>query len=221
MVDLTDRPALVHAAVERLARAWIVELDQLEGMNLLSLDCNNTRIGSGGYGYSRELPGADFDPLWVKPHNMWGCSNAQIFSGVSPEMHWEFAVEHDLPWLSRWGLSYYGCCEALDGKMDILRRVPNLRKVSGSPWCNVKRLIDKIGADYVISRKPNPAVLAHDAWQPEVAREELESFLEATEGNCHVEFIMKDISTVRRQPQRLWEWASIAMDVVQNFVEKK
>ena len=25
---------------------------------------------------------------------------------------------------------------------------------------------------------------------------------------CHVELIMKDISTVRYQPQRLWEWAA-------------
>ncbi len=33
------------------------------------------------------------------PHNMWGCSNAQIFSEVSPQMRWEFAVEHDLRWL--------------------------------------------------------------------------------------------------------------------------
>ena len=46
---------------------------------------------------------------------MWGCSNAQIFSEVSPKMHWEFALEHDLRWLRRWGLNYYGCCEPLDG----------------------------------------------------------------------------------------------------------
>jgi hypothetical protein len=216
-----ERPALVHAAVERLVNAWMVELDQFVEKDLLALDCNNTRIGSGGNGYSSELPGADFDPLWVKPRNMWGCSNAQIFSGVSPEMHWEFAIAHDLPWLSRWGLACYGCCEALDRKVDILRRIPNLRKISASPWCNVERLIDKVGGDYVISRKANPAVLAHDVWQPELARQELQSFLESTAGNCHVEFIMKDISTVRYQPQRLWEWAAIAMEVVENFAEAK
>ncbi len=26
---------------------------------------------------------------------------------------------------------------------------------------------------------------------------------------------MKDVSTVRRQPQRLWEWAAIAMEEVE------
>lgn len=113
MLDLTERPALVHAAVRRMVDAWMTELDQFVEQNLLSLDANNTRIGSGGYGYTRELPGADYHPESVKPHNMWGCSNAQIFSGVSPAMRWEFAVAHALRRLARWGLVYHGCCEPL------------------------------------------------------------------------------------------------------------
>ena len=52
MIDLVERPELVHAAVERMVDAWMIELDQFEAQNLLSLDCNNTRIGSGGYGYT-------------------------------------------------------------------------------------------------------------------------------------------------------------------------
>ena len=52
MIDLIERPDMVHAAVERMVDAWMVELDQFEEQNLLSLDCNNTRIGSGGYGYT-------------------------------------------------------------------------------------------------------------------------------------------------------------------------
>ena len=216
MLDLHERPALVHAAVDRMVDAWMKELDQFVKQNLLSLDCNNTRIGSGGYGYTQGLPGADYNPELVKPHNMWGCSNAQIFSEVSPAMHWEFAVEHDLRWLARWGLVYYGCCEPLDRKMEILRRIPNLRKISASPWCKTPRLVEKVGADYVISRKPNPAVFADDVWNPERARDDLRQFLEAARG-CHVELIMKDISTVRYQPQRLWEWAGIAMEVAEAF----
>ena len=217
MLDLIERPELVHAAVERMVDAWSVELDQFVQQNLLALDANNTRIGSGGYGYTSQLPGNDFDPQHVKPHNMWGCSNAQIFSEVSPQMHWEFAVEHDRRWLARWGLVYYGCCEPLDQKIDILRRIPNLRKISASPWCNEKRLIEKVGADYVLSRKPSPAIFAGDGWHPEQAREEMSGFLEKTRGQCHVELIMKDISTVRYQPQRLWEWARIAMEVAEQF----
>ncbi len=216
MIDMIERPELVHADVERMVDAWMVELDQFVEQNLLSLDGNNTRIGSGGYGYTSQLPGNDHDPNYVKPHNMWGCSNAQIFSSVSPQMHWEFALEHDLRWLSRWGFTYYGCCEPLDQKIDILRKIPNLRKISVSPWCNTKRTIEQIGGDYVISRKPSPAILAEDNWHPERARQDLTDFLEQARG-CHVELIMKDISTVRYQPQRLWQWAEIASEVAQKF----
>ena len=116
MVDMIERPELVHAGVERMVDAWMVELDQFVAQNLLSLDCNNTRIGSGGYGYTNQLPGPDCDPNHIKPHNMWGCSNAQIFSEVSPRMHWEFALEHDLRWLSRWGLTITAAASRWTGR---------------------------------------------------------------------------------------------------------
>lgn len=216
MMDMVDRPDLVHAAVEKMVDAWMVELDQFIALNALVLDCRNIRIGSGGYGYVSDLPGKDFDPAHVKPHNMWGCSNAQIFSEVSPEFQWEFAIQHDIRWLSRWGLNYYGCCEPLDGKAEILKRIPNLRKVSTTPWCKTERAVETLGAHWVMSRKPNPAILAEDDWHPERARHDLRAFLEAARGG-HVELIMKDISTVRRQPQRLWEWSRIAMEEAEAF----
>jgi len=212
MEDLILRPDMVHAAVDRMVDAWMVELDQFVAQNLLSLDCNNTRVGSGGYGYTSQLPGKDYGPGYVKPHNMWGCSNAQAFSEVSPEMHWEFAIAHDLRWLERWGMVYYGCCEPLDGKLDILRRIPNLRKISVSPWCKPERAIDGIGRDYVISHKPSPAILAESAWDADQARRNIRGFLDRTGGDCHVELIMKDISTVRYNPKNLWSWAAIAME---------
>jgi hypothetical protein len=217
MVDLIERPDLVHAAVDRMVDAWMVELDQFEQQNLLSLDCSNIRVGSGGYGYTSQLPGKKFDPNHVKPHNMWGCSNAQIFSGVSPKMHWEFALQHDLRWLQRWGLVYYGCCEPLSSKIEMLRRIPNLRKISASPWCKTKPLIEKVSGDYVLSRKPNPAIFAEDTWHPDRARTDLIEIVETAAGQCHIEFIMKDISTVRYEPQRLWEWSRIAMEVAEEF----
>jgi hypothetical protein len=212
MMDMIDRPEFVHAAVERMVDSSMEELDRLIELKLLTLDNDETRVGSGGFGYASDLPGDDYDPDWVKPHNMWGCSNAQIFSEVSPQMHWDFAIEHDLRWLKRWKMTYYGCCEPLDGKMDLMRRIPNLRKISVSPWCNSQRAVDEIAGDYVMSRKPTPAVLASDTWHPEQARAQIREFLDLAEGKCHVELIMKDISTVRYEPQRLWEWTEIAME---------
>jgi hypothetical protein len=184
--------------------------------NLLSLNNDNTRIGSGGYGYTNELPGPDFNPEHALPRNLWGCATAQIFGSVSPRMHWDFALQHEMRWLRRWGLTYYGCCEPLDAKMGILRRIPNLRKVSVSPWVDIDRAVKTIGTDYVMSRKPNPAVVAPDDWRPEVARQDLADFLEKARG-CHIEIILKDISTVRYQPHRLWEWEKITMEMAEKY----
>jgi hypothetical protein len=214
MYALVDDPEMVNAAVERMVDAWMVELDQFEEQNLLSLDCGNTRIGSGGYGYVSELPGKPFDPDHVRPKNMWGCSNAQIFSEVSPDMHWEFAMRHALRWMERWGLTYYGCCEPLQNKIHLLKKIPNLRKVSVSPWNDYRKILPDLGSDYVASVKPNPAIFAEDGWDAKGAEANLRMALEAGEGASHIEFIMKDISTVRYRPQLLWEWADIAMKVV-------
>ncbi len=216
MRDLVDRPEMVEAAISRLVDAYLRELDQWEALNLLTRNDDNTRIGSGGYGYTCALPGLDLDPEHPLPRNLWGCATAQIFGSVSPRMHWDFALKHELRWLGRWGLTYYGCCEPLDVKMGILHRIPNLRKVSTSPWVNVDRAIKEIGGRYVMSRKPTPAWLAEDTWRPDVAEADLRAFLDKACG-LPVEVILKDISTVRYQPQRLWEWEKMAMRVVEEY----
>jgi hypothetical protein len=215
MVDMIDRPEFIHAAYERMVDAWMTELDQFDEQNLLSLDGANVRIGSGGYGYVSDLPKEPFDPLHVHPRDMWGCSNAQILASVSPEMHWEFAMEHDLRWMNRWGLNYYGCCEPLDRKVGLLERIPRLRKVSVSPWNDMGRIFSGIGPRWVASVKPNPAIFLDAEWDEDAARASIDGVLDiaAAEG-VSVELIMKDISTVERKPQKLWAWARIADEAV-------
>jgi hypothetical protein len=216
MLDLVMRPQMVNDVVSHLVDAYLYELDQWEALNLLTRNDDNTRIGSGAYGYTDELPGDAYDSAHPRTENLWGCATAQIFSTVSPDMHWEFGLRHEMRWLERWGLTYYGCCEPLDIKMGILRRIPNLRKISMSPWVDVERAAAEVGTDYVFSRKPTPAVLAEDAWRPELARRQLRDTLVKARG-CRIEIIMKDISTVRYQPQRLWEWSEMAVELAEEM----
>jgi hypothetical protein len=211
MRDLIDRPALVHAAMQRLVSAYLYRLDQYENQGLLALNNTNVRVGSGGLGYSDQLPAPGFDPNHIRTQDLWGCATAQIFSAVSPRMHEEFALRHERRWLERFGLNYCGCCEPLDGKVHILKNVPNLRKISMSPWIDVERAVRNVGDQYVFSYKPSPAIFAEDHWNLPRARQVLRQFLERSRG-CVVEIILKDISTVRYQPQRLWEWAAMAAE---------
>ena len=218
LMDMALRPELVHAAMDRLVSAYLCRLDQYEKLNLFSLNNGNFRIGSGGLGFTGELPQNDFDPGKVTTRDQWGNATAQIFSEVSPEMHWEFALQYEMRWLERFGMTYYGCCEPLHMKMDMLKRVPNLRKISMSPWIDMDKAVERVGNGYVFSYKPSPAVLATDQWNPAHARQVLRAALEKPcKSGCIVEVIMKDISTLRYEPRRLWEWAGIAMDVVQEL----
>jgi len=86
--------------------------------------------------------------------------------------------------------------------------------VSMSPWVDEERGAEEIGKDYVYSRKPTPALLAFDPFDPEQVRQHLMTTRQVCEKNgCSLEFILKDISTVRYEPQRLFKWAEVAMEV--------
>ena len=214
-MDMVTRPDYVHRLMDRLTTAYMRRLDQYEQLNILAL--NNERWLGGGPQFTDELPSPDCDPNRIRTHDMWGRTMSQIFSAVSPDMHEEFALQYECRYLERFGLTYYGCCEPLDKKMDILRKnVPNLRKVSMSPWIDLDVAAEGIGKDYVFSLKHNPAVLCRDDWDPEFVRRDLTCILERLRG-MHVEIIMKDISTVRYEPERLWEWARIACEVAEQF----
>lgn len=211
---MISRPDFVHQVMERLVHAHLSRLDQYERLNVLALNNGPYRVGSGGFGFTSELPQADFDSRYVRAIDIWGSSAAQIFTGVSPEMHQEFALQYEKLWLERFGLTYYGCCEPLHKKIGILKNISNLRKISVSPWADRKEAARNIGDKYVLSLKPNPALFAAENWNPEAVRQELKADLEKTKG-CIVEVIMKDISTCRRQPHRLWEWAEIVMELTE------
>jgi hypothetical protein len=211
MYDLVDRPDLVHKVMERLTAAYLRGLDQYEEKNLLALNNCNYRIGSGGLGYTDVLPQDDFNGNKTRTEDLWGCGAAQIFSSVSPEMHHEFALQYEIRWMKRFGLNYYGCCEPLDRKIDILSTIPNLRKISMSPWVDLERASANVDRKYVISWKPNPDIFVGGKWNADEVRRDLAASLRKLKNNV-VEIIMKDVSSLEYTPQHLWEWARIAVE---------
>jgi len=202
--------------MDRLTSALISQLEQRERLGLLSLNNGNCRVGSGGLGYTELLPQKDFDGARVRSMDLWGSATAQIFSEVSPAMHEEFALKHELRWLERFGLNCYGCCEPLHRKVEMLKKVPRLRRISMSPRVDIDVAAAAVGDRYIYSHKPNPAILASDVWNPEAARRELRDALDRTRG-CVVEVILKDISTVRHDPKRLSDWAAVASEVTEAY----
>ena len=208
LLDLALRPEYVHALMEKLLDAYLYRLDQAEELGLLASNNTNIRVGSGAYGHTGELPAPR--NAGVPLADMWGFATAQLFGSVSP------ALQYEIRWLKRFGRNYYGCCEPLHDKIGILEQVPNLRKISMSPWADLEAARELMGERFVYSMKPNPSWMAGEGWDAEAFREELRGNLRILEG-CAVEIPLKDISTVRRDPQRLWEWARVATEVAEEF----
>ncbi len=208
--DMVDRPAFVHRGIACMVDAHLARLDQLQAQGLLSVSDGNHRVGSGGLGITDLLPQPDYDGMHARPIDQWGTATGQIFSGASPAMHDEFCLQHEMRWLERFGLNCYGCCEPLHHKIGILKKIPRLRRISMSTWVNVEKAVEAIGQDYIFSYKPNPSVVAWDTWDAEQARKDLRRVLEKTKG-CVVELILKDITTCRHEPRRIWEWCELAI----------
>jgi hypothetical protein len=208
------RPEFMHKLIARVCQAFLRALDQFQHLGLIARNDTSVRIGSGAYGYTGDLPRAR--ERSASTAELWGSSTAQIFGSVSPEMHEEFGIAYERQWLERFGLAYYGCCEPLHDKIERLATIPNLRKISISPWADVAAAAEQMRGRYVISLKPSPSCLAESTFEIERVRRELDLKLEAARG-CNVEIVLKDISTVRHEPQRLWRWTEVATEMVRSL----
>jgi len=209
---LMDRPDFIHKILRRMTDGYLSMLDQLESQGLL---CGSQSLVHCTGAYTDELPATGYDPHKPRPQDLWMFGLAQMLGSVSPKMFQEFEVKYTNEICERFGLVYYGCCDPLHDRMAQVRMIPNVRKVSMSPWVDENRGAAEIGSDYVYSRKPTPALVAMDQFDGDLVRKDLTKTLNICDENgCPLEMILKDISTVRYEPERLTWWADIAMEVV-------
>ena len=116
---------------------------------------------------------------------------------MAPEMFHEFCFPYYRDVCAPMGLLYYGCCEATHPYWEDLRRLPHLKKISISRWCDEAFMGEALrGTELVFSRKPDPNFLSLDeklnesAWSAHIRQT-----IEATRG-VFVEFIIRDVYTV-------------------------
>lgn len=215
LIDLADRPEFMHKTVQKLTNIQLCEWDQIEALDLLDnspWDLHCTAISVS------DLPGKDFDGEKLTRKNVWGRGCAQIFAAVSKAMHEEFDIEYMKKTVGQCGLVYYGCCEPLDKKIDIVEKIPNLRKISITPWADVHVAAEAINTKYVLASKPNPSAVAVPMLDKDGLKKELGRILDACKrNNCACDIVLKDISTCCRRPQNIFEWEQIAMEMVQSY----
>ena len=206
LMDMYDRPEYLHEIIKKFTSAAHAELDfveqNLDVVKSNSLHCTPSPITVD--------EGKGLKSTWCR-------SMAQSFGVISPAMFKEFELDYLLSVAERFAYTYYGCCEPLDDKIEVLKQIPNLRKIGCSPWAKVESCAEQIGGNYVLSRKPNPANVAIHT-DPDVIRKEIEDTVRVCiKYGCPCDFTLKDISTVSGKPENLIIWAETASRVLDEY----
>jgi len=214
MLYMYDDPEGLHRLMGFFRDDHLSFILWCQNEGLLTLNNENDYIGSGGHGYTNELPrdgGGKHSPARLE--DLWMLGESQETVGVSPEMFDEFVLSYQLPLLDKAGLVYYGCCEPVHTRWKVIERIPNLRTVSVSPWCDQEFMAEALGRKYVFARKPNPALISTERWDEEAIRADLRRTLTIAR-NCEVELVMKDVHTLCGQPERLGRWVELAREEI-------
>jgi hypothetical protein len=217
MLDMVQNPSMVHDAMAFMTEGYERALQQYIDQNLLSLNNDSTYQSSGGNGYTDELPAPGFDPGSVRPCDMWASAEAQEMDSVSPRMHAEFILQYEKRLLRPFGLTGYGCCDDLTLKLDDIFRIPNLRRISISPFADVDACAEKLKGNYIFSWKPHPAHLIGD-FNENLVRDYIRHAVGITQANgCVMEMVLKDTHTCEHHPERFDRWLQIAREVRAEF----
>ena len=103
--------------------------------------------------------------------------------------------------------------ENLNNRWHVIRRIPNLARVSVSPWADQEFLAEAFGREYVFSRKPNPTLISTQVFDESLIRADIRRTLDIA-GGTRLEIIMKDVHTLNNEPERLARWVQIAREEI-------
>jgi len=209
--DLAFEPEYTHAIIKKFTEGARASMTQMEALGLFDAKVSNVHCTPP---YVSDFEGAP-EPATMK--QCWFRGMAQLFTEVSPQMFKEFELDYVMPLMAEFGLVYYGCCEALENKIPLLKTIPNLRKIGVSPWANPENCAEQIGKDYVYAHKPNPAHVS-GTFDEEATKKEISRVIETCQKHgCPYEFVIKDISTVTYKPQNLINWTKTVKGVIDRY----
>lgn len=190
----------------------------MESEGLLTLNNDNVVAGAGSFGFSDELPQTP-EGRAGRPRlrDLWINMNSQETVNISPAMFEEFVFPSYRDLAAEFGLVYFGCCEPVHSIWDrCIRHLPNLRKVSISPWCDEIIMGEQLrGSRVIYSRKPHPRFLGVGQFDAAAFREHITHTLKCAQG-CHLEIIFRDIYTLCGDKGR----AGQAMDIVRELIDR-
>ena len=220
LYDLYDEPELAHRIVGFFADGYRSIVDQCLEQNLFSLNHDGSYQGTGGFGYTGELPAPGYDGAHVRTRDLWASAEAQEMAPVSPAQTEEFAIRYERELLSRFGLNAYGCCEGLHDKLEYVKRIPNIRRISISPFADIVRCAEQLKGGFVYSWKPNPVFVSGPHFDEARIRDYLDGAMRAfRDHGCIPEMILADTHTIQHEPWRFTRWMCLCREATRKWYE--
>lgn len=215
-LGMVECPEEVHRLMAYLRDNALRVLRWYEAEGLLRPNHENQDSFGSSYNFTTQLPSQGYTGGPARLCDLWGSANSQETVGISPKMFHEFCFPYYYDICEPVGLLYYGCCEPAHPFWKDIARLPHLKKVSISRWCNQQMMGEALqGTGIVFSRKPDPNLLGVDVRLDEEAwAAHIRQTLEATRG-AFVEFIVRDVYTVHgdlSKPRRAVEIAHREID---------
>jgi len=214
MWDMVENPEWLHRLCGFMSRGVLRTHDQAEAAGHWHL-ANSTNQAMP-YAQELEDPQANGEP--VTRDRLWCFFAAQEMAQVSPAMHDEFILQYQLPMIRKFGLCAYGCCEDLTHKIDMLRQIPNLRRIGIVPVADVPKSAEQIGDEYVCSWRPNPSQMICCGYDPDLIRKVVTDAMDAfAVHGCHVDITLKDVQTIGHQPANLRRWVELVRSITDKY----
>ena len=204
--SIWDYPDLFKQMMDRIADSYIAYFRHLEAEGVLHQNHSFEWLGQGSLCFWDEEEKAG--P--VKTTDLWGFLDSQETVGMAPDMFHEFIFLYYKRIAECFGRMSYGCCEPVHTFWEDIKTLPNLKKVSISPWCDEQFMADQLrGKDIIYHRKPAPNYLGLDKQLDEEAfRAHIEKTLTTAQG-CHLEITQRDVYTVHNDIEKVKRYVQL------------
>ncbi|MBM3213807.1 hypothetical protein FJZ36_02680 [Candidatus Poribacteria bacterium] len=213
MVWVFDEPEAIHRIMSYLRDDRVAYHEFLELEGLLGLNNDSTLVGSGSPGFTTVLPQSGYNGT-ARLRDLWIWAESQETAGISPAMFDEFFLPYIADVAAQFGLIYYGCCEPVSDRWDmIIRAIPHVRAVSISPWCDMELIGQKLGKTCVFARKPKPWLISGYTPDWDGLRKDIQETLSASR-DCNTELVFRDVYRIEGDRPRLARWAAMVREEI-------
>ncbi len=216
-ISMIDYPEIFHQMMRQYTDDTLRLYRFMEHEKLMLPTTAYEELGQGTWCFTNELPAEPVDGS-LKASQLWGFMDSQETVGLSPDMFGEFIFPYYQEISSEYGLLSYGCCEPVHAIWDeYLSTLPNLRKVSISPWCDEAMMGDRLqGRKVIYHRKPSPNLIGVGTVLDEAAvREHIRTTLRAAR-NLTLEITQRDVYTINHDIAKARRYVEIFKEEIIN-----